>query len=219
MKSYLKYSLLILVSCAFVACSDSDDAGGPAAPKIINSKPGAGSVYVIGDSLANGAGATNDLVKPAGCLQENFSGALVSNYGINGLMTDQLVSNVQFYLDNPPKLVFISTGGNDAFLNYANPGAYPADKSARELKRIILQFQKVGSAVAYLALNPPFDATAAAHLQGMTKVARENGAIIVNGMDGLWTDSNKMADEFHPNDEGYEIMCDRIVKAITPHFP
>ncbi len=110
-------------------------------------------------------------------------------------------------------------GGNDAIANLENPGSYPADKSARELKKLILQFQNVGSVVVYLALNPPYDAGAAQHLQGMTKVARENGAIIVNGMDGLWTDVTKMADQIHPNDDGYEIMCDRIIKAVSPHYP
>ncbi|MBY0385303.1 SGNH/GDSL hydrolase family protein [bacterium] len=218
MKSYLKYSLLILVSCVFVACSKSKDAPAPA-PKIINSKPGAGSVYVIGDSLAYGTGATDNSVTPSGCLQENFSSALVSNYGIPGLKTDELVDNVTFYLKQPPKLVFISTGGNDAFLEYSNPGAYPADKSVRELKRIILQFQKVGSVVAYLAINPPYDAKASSRLVEMANVARENGVIVINGMDGLWTDSTKMSDQFHPNDKGYEVMCDRMVQAISPHFP
>ena len=219
MKSYLKYSLVFLVSCGFVACSNSKDAAAPAGPKIINSKPGAGSVYVIGDSLAYGTGATDDLVTPSKCLENKITGALVSNYGIPGQSTDELVDNVTFYLKIPPKLVFISIGGIDAFMDYSNPGSYPADKSVRELKRIILQFQNVGSVVAYLAINPPYDAKASSRLLEMTKVARENGVIIVNGMDGLWTDATKMADEFHPNDAGYEVMCDRMVKAIAPHFP
>jgi lysophospholipase L1-like esterase len=201
------------------ACSDDDSGGGAAGPKITNSKPGTGSIYVMGDSLAFGEGSVDKVFTPTECLQNEFTGSVVSNYGISGLQTNQLVANVPFYLGQPPKVAFISTGGNDAVENYYNPGSYPADKSARELKKIILQFQNVGSVVVYLALNPPYDAGAAKHLQGMAKVARENGAIIVNGMDGLWTDPSKMTDEFHPNDKGYEIMCDRIIQAVSPHYP
>ncbi len=213
----LFYSLVF--ASLIAGCSSSEDAATDTGPKITNSKPGAGRIHVMGDSLAHGSGSVDFVYTPAACLENEFSGATVSSYGIPGLKTDELVDNVPFYLNRPPKLAFISTGGNDAISEYYTPGSYPADKSVRELKRIILQFQTAGAVVVYLALNPPYDPAAAKRLQDMAQVARENGAIIVNGMDGLWNDASKMADQFHPNDDGYEIMCDRIVRAVSAHYP
>jgi lysophospholipase L1-like esterase len=216
MKS-LFYSVLFIFSVT--ACSNSDDGGGAAGPKIINSKPGAGSIYVMGDSLAYGTGSSVDsLFTPSLCLAAEFTGATVSNYAIPGFKTNELVNNVPYYLGQPPKLAFISTGGNDALSEYYQPGSYPADKSVRELKRIILQFQTAGAVVVYLAINPPYDPTAAKRLQDMGKVARENGAIVVDGMAGLWNTA-KMSDDLHPNDDGYEVMCDRIIQAVSAHYP
>lgn len=217
MKSFI-YSFLFI--SLLVGCSSSDDGAAGAGPKITNSKPGVGNIQVIGDSLAYGTGAdTDSLVSPAACLQNKFTDATVLLNAIPGQTTDELVDNVPYYLAQPPKMVFISTGGNDAFAEYYQPGSYPADKSVRELKRIVLQYQNAGSLVVYLAINPPFDAGAAKRLQEMTKVARENGAIIVYGMDGLWNDSSKMSDQIHPNDAGYKIMCDRIKSAVSAHYP
>ncbi len=215
MKS-LFYSLLFI--CCVTACSSSDDGGGPAGPPITNSKPGAGRIYVMGDSLAYGTGSVDMVFTPSACLENEFVGATVSNYAIPGFKTDELVDNVPYYLGQSPKLAFISTGGNDALSEYYQPGSYPGDKSVRELKRIILQFQNAGAVVVYLAINPPFDPAAAKRLQDMAKVARENGAVVVDGMAGLWN-SSKMYDQFHPNDEGYEVMCDRIIQAVSAHYP
>ncbi len=215
MKS-LFYSVLFIFSVA--ACSSSDEGGGAAGPPITNSKPGAGSIFVMGDSLAYGTGSVDLVFTPAACLENEFVGTAVSNYAIPGFKTDELVDNVPYYLGQPPKLAFISTGGNDAFSEYYQPGSYPADKSVRELKRIIIQLQTAGSVVVYLAINPPFDPAAAKRLQDMAKVARENGAIVVDGMAGLWNTA-KMSDDFHPNDEGYEVMCERIIRAVSAHYP
>jgi lysophospholipase L1-like esterase len=215
MKS-LFYSVLLILS--MTACSSSDDGGGAAGPKITNSKPGAGRIYVMGDSLAYGTGSVDLVFTPSACLENEFTGATVSNYAIPGFKTDELVDNVPYYLGQSPKLAFISTGGNDALSEYYQPGSYPADKSVRELKRIILQFQTAGAVVVYLAINPPYDPAASKRLQDMAKVARENGAIVVDGMAGLWKTA-KMSDDFHPNDDGYEVMCDRILQAVSAHYP
>jgi lysophospholipase L1-like esterase len=215
MKS-LFYSLLFIL--IVTACSNSDGGGGAAGPKITNSKPGAGSIYVMGDSLAYGSGSTVEKDTPQGCFANAFVGEKVYNVAIPGLTTDGLVDNVPYYLSQPLKLAFISTGGNDALSEYYQPGSYPADKSVRELKRIILQFQTAGAVVVYLAINPPFDPAASKRLQEMAKVARENGAIVVDGMAGLWNTA-KMSDDFHPNDEGYKVMCDRILSAVSAHYP
>ncbi len=215
MKS-LFYSFLFIL--CVTACSSSSDGGGAAGPKITNSKPGAGRIFVMGDSLAYGTGSTVDAYTPQGCFAQAFLGDKIYNVAIPGLTSDGLVDNVPYYLGQSPKLAFISTGGNDALSEYSQPGSYPADKSVRELKRIILQLQNVGAVVVYLAINPPFDPAASKRLQDMAKVARENGAVIVDGMAGLWN-SAKMHDQFHPNDEGYEVMCDRIINAVSAHYP
>ncbi len=225
--TFIKLLLLITTILIFPGCSQSNSAqvvidpgkqGQPSNPNIVNSRPGAGDIFVIGDSLAYGTGASDLANSPSGCLAIEFSPSSVSNLATPGFTSKQVLNQVQFFLNPPPKLVFLSTGGNDALADYSNPGSYPSLNSLTELKSVIEQFQKVGALVAYLKINPPFDPTSSQRLVEMAQAADQMGAIIIDGMEGLWN-TDKMSDQFHPNDEGYKIMCEKMKTAISPYYP
>jgi lysophospholipase L1-like esterase len=224
----MKIVTLFLAVFLFLGCSKSkqltlvdDNNGknnGPINPNIVNAKPGEGNIFVVGDSLAFGTGANEFLNSPAGCLAAEFSPSTVANMATPGLTSKQVLNQVQFFISPPPKLVFISSGGNDALADYYSPGSYPSSNSIIELRSMIEQFQKVGALVSYLKIDPPYDSEASKRLLLMAQEAEKMGVIVIDGMAGLWN-TNKMSDEFHPNDEGYKIMCEKMSDAISPYFP
>lgn len=175
-------------------------------------------VYVVGDSLAYGTGAKDSKNTPTGCLAAKYTSLTATNLATPGHTSQQVLDQIPQFLNPAPQLVFISTGGNDALTDYYKPGTYPAQKSLAELRTIIEQFQKAGAVVAFLKISPPFDPNSAKRLENMAIQAELMGAIIVDGMAGLWN-TDKMSDDFHPNDEGYKLMCKKITEAIAPYFP
>ena len=60
---------------------------------------------------------------------------------------------------------------------------------------------------------------AAERLLSLAALARLQGVLVIDGMAGLWTDPLMMADDFHPNDAGYKVMCDRILQELGEHYP
>lgn len=174
-----------------------------------------GNATVVGDSLAYGTGAEGSNFTPSICISQ--LGYITANMAVPGQTSVELLNQISFYISPAPSFVFISTGGNDAIMNYYQPGTYPEANSFREITQIVRQFRNAGSVVAYLALNPPLDAASAQRLQRMTQLAASEGAIIVDGMNGLWN-TDKMADQFHPNELGYAIMCDRILQSVRPYL-
>lgn len=185
---------------------------------VVNSHPGPGKIIVIGDSIAYGTGAMDSVNTPTGCLQSQFPNLSVSNLAVPGATTKDTLKKLPVLLKNSPTLVFISTGGNDVLRNFYLPGSYPAQNSLQEFENIVSEFQKAGALVAYLKINPPFDVSTEKRLVPMADQAQASGAVIVDGMDGLWG-TDKMFDLLHPNDNGYEIVCQRILEAVTLHYP
>ena len=50
-------------------------------------------------------------------------------------------------------------------------------------------------------------------------IAQDEGVLFVeNTFEGLWQNTDLMADMVHPNDDGYAIVCDRLKEAVAPHF-
>jgi lysophospholipase L1-like esterase len=224
----LKHLSYVLVVMALVACSKSGGGGGGAVDprcnckatqpsEVKNSHPQPGPIVILGDSLADGMGA--DLgagVTPAECLGNAFGAQvqILSQPGNTSAGVYQELWNVQ---QMKPSLVFVSTGGNDAYMEYAKPGSYPEDKSMREAKHIFDGLVKSGALVVYLGLRPPYPSSD--RLFKMWDVATSKGVVVVDGMEGLWQNKSLMEDEFHPNTEGYRMMCDRILQAISGHYP
>jgi lysophospholipase L1-like esterase len=184
---------------------------------VTNEHPGIGKILVVGDSLAAGFKATDGKVKPAGCLERNFDHSKMINVAVPGLTSSQILKAVQKVKKQNPKLVFVSSGGNDTLKDDKNPGSYPVQKTMDEMNVMFDDLLKTGAVVAYLGLNPP--APYPIRLPEITKLALTKGVIVIDGMNGLWGDPQFMADSKHPNNLGYSIMCQKIVNGIQPYYP
>ena len=217
--------IIILAALALItSCSGSSSSNNgilsnkPTTVAIKNTNPGIGTITVMGDSLAAGSGATDVAVKPAGCLSQ-LENTTVTNHAVPGYTSQQILNTLTAAQADAPKLVFVSSGGNDTMIDNKYPGQYPKEKTLQEMNTLFDQlFQDNNQiVVAYLSLNPPVPY--ATRLPEITQLAQSKGVIVIDGMDGLWTDASKMSDQIHPNNIGYAIMCSRILDAIKPYYP
>lgn len=224
--------LLSFVAILIVGCSPAGprDVAGPnggaclaamgmnclPTPPLRNTKPGAGPIAVLGDSLANGYGADDPANKPVGCLEKAF-GQAPFDISIPGLTTERALKGVQTVLRMGARLVFVSSGGNDAISESRRPGSYPEESTLSQAEDLFDRLLNSGAMVVYLALYPPM--AGGERLPKVAAMARSKGVIVVDGMAGFWDDPSKMADQIHPNDYGYSIMCQRILSAISGYYP
>jgi lysophospholipase L1-like esterase len=217
----MKNIILLVTLAALTSCSGSSSGNGSGPIKqnsgeIQNANPGAGFISVMGDSLAYGTGATDDNVKPAGCL------AQLPNTGIKvtavpGYTSTRIYDTLTQTFAPNPKLIFVSSGGNDTMIDENHPGEYPESKTLMEMTALFDRLIEQNNVVAYLALNPPVPYST--RLPKISELAKSKGVIVIDGMNELWTDPTMMADQIHPNNAGYAIMCNRILSAITPYYP
>lgn len=177
----------------------------------------------MGDSLAYGYGASATGMTPERCFSRHFPGKSF-NYAVNGYTTSDLMGHLQKVLPPhlrneklAPAMIFVSIGGNDALLNRVKEGRYPERKTMEEISRLFDQLLATKALVVYLALNPPYSGLD--RLQKISHLARLKGILTVDAMGGLWKNNEYMSDLVHPNDRGYDLMCQRIVQAVTPHYP
>jgi acyl-CoA thioesterase I len=222
MKSAFVSAISLSILLAMSACSsDKDDKEGTPPPKnentVRNAKPGMGTIVILGDSLAAGSGATAPAKVPEFCLADAFPGQAVHNQATPGLTSLQILARVQAVEADQPKLIFVSSAGNDTISDYYKPGSYPAQKTLKEMDEMFDRLLDTGALVVYLGLTPPWPRTE--RLTEVSDLAKQKGVIVVDGMNGLWKDPAYMADQLHPNNAGYKIMCDRILESIQGFYP
>lgn len=220
--------LLAALLFTVVACSSGGGGGGgnvdprcnckatPAA-EVKNAHPQQGPIVVIGDSLATGYGSDNgSMFTPAACLGNAF-GSQVQMLAEDGNTTSGVYNIVYQVKQMKPSLVFVSTGGNDAIIEAQKAGQYPEAKSLREMKHVMEGLVSSGALVVYLGLRPP--QAGGDRLYKMWDMATSKGVVVVDGMDGMWSNDKMMSDEFHPNEKGYEAMCGKILESIKGYYP
>jgi lysophospholipase L1-like esterase len=210
--------VFLLLPLFLLGCSKSSKkSGSPASAPIVNSKPGIGNIEVIGDSLAYGTGSSVPSVySPAGCLGKNVAGS-VDTLAYPGTTSDEIEKTLDTALAEKPKLIFISAGGNDAIHDALGIESYPASRTLQTMGRLFDRAIASGALVVYLGLNPGLPGSE--RMPQISDLARSRGVIVVDGMNGLWGNSSLMSDDYHPNDRGYGIMCDRIISAIKADYP
>lgn len=205
-----------LAAALWVAACSNGSSPSPANPPIRNAKPGAGLLAVMGDSLAAGYGTNNPEQKPANCIGRGIN-TVSKDYSVSGSTSSEVLIKADQVQMSQPKVIFVSSGGNDAIYNKGQPGIYPVDKTMSEMSSLFERLLNTGAVVVYLEIHPPF--AGGERLPQIANLARSKGVIVVDGMNGFWNNPNLMSDQIHPNDLGYAIMCDRIVTALKGYYP
>lgn len=217
---HVNLKLLISISSAFVlslGCSAGGGSGSNQAGKVgvKNSKPDAGNVVLVGDSLANSRGAQNgNLLKD--CLAEKLN-RNVEKVAQDGTTTADFVDQMeQIFRSNQPAIIVLSLGGNDAIQSAAGVD-FPPEKTYENLRKMYRELTNSKVMVVHMGLNPKI--AGAERLPGIQAVAESEGALFVpDVLEGMWGNSQYMSDSYHPNAVGYLKVCDRIAAAMEPYL-
>lgn len=173
--------------------------------KIVNLPSSGTEVIAFGDSLVAGVGSTpgNDFVSR---LSTKFNIPIV-NRGVPGETTGEGLKRVDEAIGETPRVVLLLLGGNDAIRRLA------ADETFTNLRQIIGKIQSKGAVVLLLGIRGGL--LSDKYSSNFKKLAAETGSLFVpDVLDGLFTHSDLMSDQIHPNDKGYAIIADRITPVL-----
>ena len=180
----------------------------PCRVEFTNLPPRATGPWVaFGDSLTVGFGATEAHDYPT--LLGQRLGVGITNLGVNGNTTVDGLQRVEDVARLNPRVVLLCLGGNDGLQQM------PRAQMFANLATITRRLQADGSFVVLLGVrsttlrdknSKPFE-----------ELARAMKTLLVpNILDGLLTDPRLMADQIHPNDQGYARIAERVEQALLP---
>jgi len=200
MKYFSTCNFLLLFLCFFlISCS------GPEPVELTGD-----NIICFGDSLTYGTGTARHKSYPAQLSE--MIGQPVINAGIPGDTTSRALERLaEDVLDQSPRIVLITLGGNDL------KNGIHKDTAFRNLKAIIETIQAEGAlvilgGVKFIVLDKGYG-------DMYKKLAKETGIILVpNVLKGLIGKDKYMSDPIHPNGEGYAIMARRFNEAMKPYL-
>jgi len=191
----LRY-LAIVILLAVLGC----------APRVANVDSTGTTIVCFGDSITEGAGAARGEDYPS--VLADMVSLPVINAGVGANTTTDALARIETdVFDHDPKMVIILLGGND-FLKKV-----PKAKTVANMEQIAGRVRKAGAipviAVVKIGLVGDF------YTREFKRIARENGAVFIPDiMKGILTDPKLKYDYIHPNAAGYQIIAERIYKAI-----
>lgn len=180
------------------------------APVIVNREPLGENIICFGDSLTYGTGASEDHSYPAHL--SRLIGLPVINQGHPGDTTaDGLLRLEKDVLNNYPRIVLITLGGNDLRKRLGKTEAFA------NLEKIIRAIQAKGALVIVGEIRIPFISRDFSSQYQV--VCRKTGAVFVPDiLGGIMGNASLMSDRIHPNGKGYEVMAGKFRKAIDPYI-
>jgi acyl-CoA thioesterase-1 len=168
------------------------------------------NIICFGDSLTYGTGAARHKSYPAQLSE--MIGQPVINAGVPGDTTATALERLaEDVLDQSPRIVLITLGGNDLKNGVSKNTAF------KSLKAIVEAIQAEGGlvilgGVKFIILDKGYG-------EMYKKLAKDTGIILVpNVLKGLIGKEKYMSDPIHPNGEGYAIMAERFYKAMEPYL-
>lgn len=164
------------------------------------------SIVCFGDSLTFGTGADEGRSYPS--LLAKKVKLPVINAGVSGDTTAMALERLQEdVLKHNPKIVIITLGGND-FLQ-----RLPKDQTLKNMEKIIDRTQKQGAIVVWAAVKAGVFADS--YAADFDRLARRKRIVLIQDvLKGIMFDARYKYDNIHPNSAGYEILAERIYKAI-----
>lgn len=188
-------------------------------------------IVILGDSVAYGYGTRGGISK---YLKETFPGSKVSNLGINGLTSNGLVERLKSdqwqHLLETADLVLLNIGGNDLLRGFKHSGTTGLLKQFSGLKRTyrknLLQtyeyLRKQNDKVLIVQYNLYNSIKKELQFFGFTSLlfrlwntAIGEKGIIVSRIDAMGKIPSIWLDDIHPNEEGYQLMHELLLKTLT----
>ncbi len=138
-------------------------------------------------------------------------GIPVTNLGVPGDTTAMALERINDVLNNNPRIVLITLGGNDFKNGVSKEIAF------NNLEIIINIIQEKGALVILGGINIPLFGKGFGNAYKL--IAKKTGSVLVpNVYKGILGNPGLMCDRIHPNNSGYNIMARHFHKAIKPYF-
>ncbi|MFC1752719.1 GDSL-type esterase/lipase family protein [Thermoproteota archaeon] len=163
------------------------------------------NVICFGDSITRGANVVAEKSYPS--LLSKLLGREVINAGVGGDTTASAIRRLdRDVLERDPLLVVVILGGND-FLTKV-----PREKTFKNLEFIVKSIKAQGAIVVLGQLGP---INMSGYRHYYKELARQEGAFLIKDLlSGIFANPSMMSDHIHPNEKGYEEMCERVYNAI-----
>lgn len=177
-------------------------------PQITNLNSSGETIIAFGDSLVVGKGSTdgNDFVT----LVSKGIGQPIINMGVSGDTSAMGLERIDEVIAQKPKLVFVLFGGND-FLRKV-----PIETTFQNIDQIVVKLQDAGSAVVLLGIKG--GVLKDTYAKNFEQIAKNRNVIYVpNILKGMIGDMNVMSDAIHPNDAGYKMISEKILKVLKKY--
>ena len=181
----------------------------PSQPDIKNSGRPVQTIAAFGDSLTAGYGAGGKgNAYPA--VLERLTGKTVINLGLSGDTAAHAPARLPDVLATQADMVLIEFGGNDRIR-----GGSPQEAAAA-VRQIVEAVQAAGAIAVVVDTGGP---QMGAYTEAYKKIAKEKQAVFVPGiLQGIFNKRSLKSDMIHPNAAGYEIIAQRVYKAIKPYL-
>jgi lysophospholipase L1-like esterase len=179
-------------------------------PRIKNSAAKGETIVCFGDSITFGYGVEQGQDYPA--LLAKLVSPPVVNAGIDGDTTIEALQRLQAdVLQRKPFLVIVEFCGND-FLR-----KFPVEVTVSNIAKMIDIIQEKGVMVALVDISTGM--FLAEYRRRFKRLAREKGAIFIpQVLDKIITNPSLKSDFLHPNASGYQLIAQRIQRAISPYL-
>ncbi len=166
------------------------------------------NIVCYGDSITFGYGADAGQDYPS-WLAKKIAFTVI-NAGVDGDNSAEGLARINAdVLGKGPLLVIIEFGGND-FL-----GGIPLEATVNNIKEMVDKIQAKGAMAAIVDISAGM--LFRNYRRQFSKIAREKGAIFIpDVLSGIITNAGLKSDFFHPNDKGYDLIAERIYRAILP---
>ncbi|MFM8471795.1 MAG: GDSL-type esterase/lipase family protein [Limisphaerales bacterium] len=172
--------------------------------------PARGEWAAFGDSLTQGYGAEEGGDYPARLAKR--LGLKIRNLGISGNTTADGLARLDQALQLQPRVALLCLGGNDSFRSM------PADETFANLAAMIDRFHTTGTFVVLLGVRSVgLSDKNAKRFEQLAKTKRV--LLVPNILDGILFTPSLMADQIHPNDQGYARIAERLEEALRPLLP
>jgi len=169
-----------------------------------------GDWVAFGDSLTEGIGASEGQDYPTRLGQR--LGLKIRNSGVSGNTTADGLARLEQALQPAPRVVLLCLGGNDGLRSV------PAEQTFTNLAAMIDRCHQTGAFVVLLGVRSVgLTDKNAKRFEQLAKTKRV--LLVPNILDGILFDPRFMADQIHPNDQGYGKIVERLEKTLLPLLP
>ncbi|MDN7240855.1 GDSL-type esterase/lipase family protein [Planococcus sp. N028] len=189
------------------------------------------NIVILGDSVAYGYGTKGGIAKH---LKETFAESKVTNLGINGLTSNGLIDRLRSgswdrYIASAD-LVLLNIGGNDLLRGFRAEGAKGLIRQFNNLKRTyrknLLETYKhirylnnnalIVQNNLYNSMKKEYQYFGFTNLLfRLWNTAIGEKGVIISRTDIMGKNPSIWLDSIHPNEEGYELMHELLLKTLS----